>query len=136
MFSRHIDRAEGVVNAKVGAYYDPASWTATSASGANVPPLIRTLSEDIASWFALRGGYVQDGQRKEAYLDEYKRALDTLDQITDGKLKLLDTSGSEVGIKTTSRFQSSTEYAHIFNLDSEENWQVDQDQIDDIENTR
>jgi len=47
--SKMIDKAEAQVNGCVVSRYDPTAFTATSASGPNVPPLLRTLTEDIAS---------------------------------------------------------------------------------------
>lgn len=128
VFSRHIDRAEGVVNSFLAARYALPFTT--------VPPIVRTLSEDLASWFAARGAYAQDSQLRQEYLDRFDDAVDMLREIRDGKLKVALTNGSLVSPQSTSRFLTSTDYSHVFNLDEPESWGVDADQIDDMENAR
>lgn len=123
IFSTHIDRAESVVNSYVTARY--------SLPISPVPPILRTLSEDIASYFTIRGAYVQDGQIKNEYYTEYKEALKILDQIKNGTIKLSYTNGSLVATASANRFLSSTEtYTPIFGLDDPDNWQRDKDEID------
>jgi len=135
LFSRHIDRAEGIVNAYVTAKYSLPFITATSTT--NVPTMVRTLSEDIASWYAARAAYAQDGQRRQEYLDRFEGAIKQLEDIRDGKTKLAYTDGSVVPNRSSARMLSTTEgYAHVFNMDDPKNWGVDQDQIDDIEGDR
>lgn len=134
MFSRHIDRAEDIVTSFVGARYDVSVFIIGTTT-TNLPPLMRTLTEDLACWFSIRGAYVQDGGRRQEYLDDYNSAKKMLEEIRDGKTKLMYSNGSAVpGI--SNRFLSSTEYAPVFNLDEDTNWEVDPDQIDDIAGDR
>lgn len=127
--SAHITRAESIVNSYLSARY--------SIPFTVVPPIVRTLSEDIASYFHIRGVSVQDGQRDNPWYSSYKLALDMLQDIKDGKTQLSLTDGSSVGPISTSRFLSSTDgYSQTFNLDSPDNWEVDSDRLDDIEDGR
>lgn len=135
LFSRHIDRAEGVVKSYCGARYD-LSGLRVGTTTTNVPPLLRTLSEDIASYFAMRGSYVQDGNQKQAYLDEYKLAMDTLNLIRRGELKLADTSGAELAGRSGRYVSSTQNYSPVFDLDEPESWSVDKDKLDDMESAR
>lgn len=136
-FSAQIDRAESLVMAAASNFYDVASFTATSASGSNVPPLLRTLSEDMALGGLLLGSYVQDGQNKQTYLDNYTRATQWLELLRKGELPLAFTNGTLVGKRTTGRMLSNTEdYDPIFDQDDEKQWKVDDDRLDDLEEAR
>ena len=127
--SAHITRAESIVNSYLSARY--------SIPFTVVPPIVRTLSEDIASYFHIRGVSVQDGQRDNPWYTSYKLAIDMLEDIKDGKTQLSLTDGSAVGPVSTSRFLSSTDgYSQTFNLDTPDNWGVDSDRLDDIEDGR
>ena len=125
-----------MVNAMIGARYNVAGFIIGTTT-TDVPPLVRTMSEDLACWFSIRGGYVQDGGRRQDYLDDYKNAVETLKEIRDGKQALLYTGGAVVPPVSASRYISNTEaYSHIFNMDDPENWAVDVDQVSDIGDTR
>lgn len=127
--SAHITRAESIVNSYISARY--------SLPFTVVPPILRTLSEDIASYFHLRGVMVQDGQRENQWYTSYKLAIEMLKDIKDGATQLALTDGSAVGPASTSRFLSSTDgYSQTFNLDSPEDWDVSSTRIDDITDGR
>lgn len=125
----HIIRAESVVNSYISARYSLPFTT--------VPPILRTLSEDIASWFHIRGVSVQDGQRDNPWFLTYKEDLKMLADIRDGKTQMALTDGSAVGAISTTRFISSTQgYAQTFDLDTSTSWAVDTDRVDDIADGR
>lgn len=125
----HIIRAESVVNSYISARY--------SLPFTVVPPIVRTLSEDIASWFHIRGVSAQDGQRDNPWYLTYKEDLKILTDIRDGKTQMALTDGSAVGPISTNRFISSTQgFAQTFNLDSPESWAVDPDREDEIADGR
>lgn len=128
-FSKHIDRAEGVVNGYVGQRY--------SLPFSTVPPLIRAITEDIAVYYAIRGALNQDGKVKNVYLDDYKLAMTTLEKISEGDLALFDTAGSALAELSEHQFLSSTEgYDPIFGNDDPPSWQRDADEIADTEARR
>lgn len=129
IFTRHIDRAEGEVNSFIVARYSLPFTT--------VPPLIRKLTEDIASYYTLRGSYVKDGQLRQEYLDDFLEAKETLQKIHDGTLKLALTNGSLVDALTSTRFLSSSDnYAPTFEMDEPTDWEVDTTRLDDVEADR
>lgn len=135
IFSRHIDRAEGVINSYVTARYSLPFIIGTTTT--NVPPLLRTLSEDIACYYLMRGAYTQDGQNRNEYITEYKLAMETLDLIKEGEIKLSYTDGSMVPTLSNTRVLASSEdYTPIFGLDDPANWARDEDEIDDQESAR
>lgn len=135
IFSRHVDRAEGIVTTYIASRYDPSAFV-VSTTTTNVPPIVRALSEDLASWWSIRGTILQGtplGQEREA---AYKRAWEVLDELKKGEINLTYTTGSSVPARAA-RFRSSTDgYSHIFHLDDPRNWKVDRDQVDDIADTR
>lgn len=129
MLSAHISRAENKVNAYLSTRY--------ALPFTSVPPLIRDLSEDIACYYAIRGSYTQDGQRDNKYLDDFKEAISTLEEIRDGKTHLVLTDGTAVNPMASNRYLSSTkDYAPTFNLDTTTAWKTDSDRLSDIEDER
>jgi phage gp36-like protein len=126
-FSRHIDRAESMVNAAVGRRYALPFIVATTTT--NVPPLLRTLTEDIATYYALRGSFSQDGKVKNPYLVEYESAIKLLKEIAAGTMPLTYTDGSEVPANSSNLFLSSTkDYVPVFGLDDAPDWRRDPDE--------
>jgi len=124
-FSHHIDRAEGLVNGYITARY--------SLPFSVVPPIIRTISEDIACYYFIRSTYPQDGERKNEYADSFKLAIGQLEAIRDGKTPLSATNGSLIPQITSGKFISSTQnYAPTFNEDSPDDWDIDPDKDSDI----
>ena len=129
MLSSHIDRAENTVNAYLSTRY--------TLPFTSVPPIIRTLSEDIACYYFIRASYVQDGQRKNEYQDSFKIAITTLENIRDGKTQLVLTDGTMVNPMSSNRYLSSTkDYAPTFDLDSPRAWRTDYNRLEDIEEGR
>lgn len=128
MFSSHVDRAEGEVNAYLSARY--------AMPFSAVPPIVRSLTEDIACYYTVRAAYTHDGELQNRFADDFKSAFVTLESIRDGKTKLSYTDGSLVPSKFDARYMISTDYSPTFNLDNEKAWTVDQDRLDDIRDER
>lgn len=128
-FSKQIDRAEGLVNGYLASRY--------SLPFSVVPPIIRTITEDISCYYFIRSTYVQDGERKNEYQDSFKMAITQLEEIRDGKTPLSATDGSLLPQVTTNKFKSSdTGYAPIFNEDEPTAWNIDPDKEDAITEDR
>lgn len=124
IFSAHLDRAEALVMAAVSARYDMPFTT--------IPPLVRSLTEDIACYNVIRAAHYQDSKQKNQYLEEFKSAFDTLKDIESGKMNLTLTDGSIVAIRSTQRILSANEnYTPIFGLDDPAVWNRDADEIED-----
>ena len=133
LISAQIDRAEQMVDSFLVARFNVAAWTTTSASGANVPPMVRTLSEDLASWRVIRGAYVKDGEIENKTLKDFEDAKELLKSIASGELGLAYTDGTLVAPLSTQRYLSDNkDFAPIFNLDEPEAWAVDPDRLDSI----
>lgn len=135
VFSTHITRAESLVNAAVSVRYSLPFIVGTTTT--NVPPLLRTLSEDIACGYALRGSFAQDGASRNEYPESYFAALDMLKMIQSGQIVLTDTGGSVISTRANARIISSSEnYTPVFGLDEPTDWQRDSDEIADQESAR
>lgn len=129
LFSAHITRAEAFVKASIASKY--------SLPFTVIPPEITRITEDIACYYVIRSSNYQNPKEKNSYLEEFKTAFDDLKAIAEGSRKLTDTSGSEIGTRTTSMFQSNTEnYTPIFGKDDPTQWQRDDDEIVDQEALR
>lgn len=135
VFDKHITRAESLVNAAVSVRYSLPFIVGTTTS--NVPPVLRTLTEDIACGYALRGSFAQDGASRNEYPESYFAALDMLKQIEKGEIILTNTGGSVVPTLATGRMKSSSEnYTPIFGLDEPKQWKRDANEISDQESAR
>jgi phage gp36-like protein len=134
-FSKHVTRAESVVNSAIGRRYSLPFIVGTTTT--NVPPILRTLTEDIACYYAMRNSFSQDGKTKNPYLEEYKSAIDILDSIAKGITALTYTDGSEVPAQSTNLFKStSRNYTPIFALDEPSEWRRDPDEVVDTDSLR
>ena len=129
LFSTQIDRAEGEVNSFLTARY--------SLPFSTVPPLVRSLTEDISCYYTVRAAYVHDGELQNKFKDDFKDAFVTLKSIRDGETKLALTDGSILPSRADDRYRCSTEdYAPTFNHDDAKKWKTDQDRLDDIRTER
>lgn len=131
LFSRHIDRAEDAINGHLAARY------ATPFSVGSVPPLVKTWAEDIATYYAMRATYTQDGNIRQDYVDAFKRAEDQLIAAANGDITLILSDGSLAPTRSTTRILSSTEgYTPIFGRDDSDQWKRDADEVTDTEADR
>lgn len=102
-----------------------------------MPPILRSLTEDIACYFTLRGSFTQDGASRNDYADAYKEAMDVLLKISEGDIALTLTDGSIVPALASGRILSSNEgYTPIFGRDEPTNWNRDSDEVADTEAAR
>lgn len=130
IFSAHIDRAENYVKAVLAKRYEAFS------AGA-VPPLLTTITQDIACYYVIRAAHFKDSKNKSQYLEEFKTAFVTLKEIANGELSLADTSGSLVAVRSASTYLSNHEnYTPIFGKDDPTTWDRDEDEVTDSEAAR
>lgn len=131
--NRHITRADSLIDTKIAKRYS----TPITPS----PPMLTTLSEDITAYFTYRSFYTQDNHSKSEYFEElYRLALDSLEQIREGDMDLVGTTGSIIPERTdeADSLVDSTDknYQPYFDVDSEFNWKFDEDLLDDIKGKR
>jgi len=134
LIDQHIARADNIINSKIATRYDVSSFTTS------VPPLLKTLSEDITSFFTYRSEFSSDNQNSNEWTDKFNEAKTMLDELRDGDMDLVDSGGNiidEITTSTIDRIESTTEdYQSFFDEDKSTNWKVDEDKITDIEDNR
>ena len=131
-----IQWAEDEVNKYLSKRYDISQDTFQTAT--SVPPLVRSLTEKLATAYLYRN--ISRGQQHREIANEYKEdALKNLELISDNKLHLLNTAGSLISdkAKTSFRIQSNTDtYVDTFAEDTSTTWAVDSDKLTDISSDR
>lgn len=132
----HITRADSLINSKVANRYDVSSYD----TAGSVPPLLRTLSEDIAAYYSYRSLYSADGQNDNEWTDKFKDAIEILNEIRQGDMDLVDTAGAMLPIRASSTVDdiaSNTEdYTPTFGEDSSLDWAVDSTKINNLSDDR
>lgn len=128
-FSAHIDRAEALVNSRLTNRFALPFTT--------VPPLVRSMAEDIACFYALRAAIAQDGQVDNKQIERFASGFETLELVAGGKMGLAMTDGSAFSANSANRIKSSTlGYSPTFNLDEPKDWAIDEDRLSDIGDAR
>jgi len=133
LITQHLTRAYNLINTKLSKKY-AAPFTTT-----NIPPMCTSLEEDIASYYTMRSLYTRDAQNDASFIVEhYDRAITILDELSECKLDLLDANGAQVGFRVSSadKFQTTTDFPPVFELDSVTSWAVSTDRLDDVETER
>lgn len=131
---QHITRADNIINGMIAKRYVISNFISS------VPPLLKTLSEDITSYFTYRSFFSMDNQNRNEWTDKFEGAIDILREIRDNKMDLVDSSGNviaELLSATTNYVDSNTkDYASTFAEDTSTSWSVDNDKIDSISDDR
>ena len=93
------------------------------------PAIIKSLAEDIASYYVMRGLYSGKMPSTNEWIDRYKEAKETLEKIANGILQM---EGITVDMGA---IQSSTkDYKRTFDERDETCWGPDPDKIEDLNN--
>jgi len=130
-----ITHAENEVNKYLSKRYDVGSWTTSSSTPPLITSLTETLSEGYMAQRMSRGGKEAMARGK----DLISQVRLNLEMLMNYKADLLDSSGDVVSdfSNTAYRVLSNTDgYSSTFNEDSELNWAVDSDKLDDISSGR
>jgi hypothetical protein len=133
--TKMITHAENEVNKYISKRYDTTGWT----TAASTPPLITSIAETLAEGYMSqrmsRGG--KEAMARGAAL--IKQGIDNLVLLQDFKSDLIDSTGGVIADFSNTAYQilsNNTNYAPTFNEDSELNWRVDPDKLDDIKDSR
>jgi len=93
------------------------------------PAIIKSLAEDIASYFVIRGLYSGKAPSGNEWIEKYKEAKATLKDIAEGT-KQIEGIAVDVGA-----IQSSTkDYKATFDERDETCWGIDSEKLEDLEN--
>lgn len=91
------------------------------------PAIIKSLAEDIASYYVMRGLYSGKMPSTNEWIDRYKEAKETLEKIANGILQM---EGITIDMGA---IQSSTkDYKRTFDERDETCWGPDPDKIEDL----
>ena len=121
-----LTKAITKADAEIRAAFNADMLTAIDAASP-LPAIIKSLAEDIASYFVMRGLYSGNTPSINAWIEKYKEAKETLKEIAVGT-KQIEGITVEVGA-----VQSSTkDYKRTFNESDETNWEVDGDKLEDL----
>lgn len=92
-----------------------------------IPAIIKSLAEDIASYYVMRGLYSGKMPSTNEWIDRYKEAKETLKEIAEGTLQI---EGIAVDVGA---IQSSTkDYKRTFDERDETNWKTDPNKLEDL----
>jgi phage gp36-like protein len=134
--TNHISRADTIINSHIVERYDISGFD----TAGSVPPVLKTYSEDIASYYVLRSLYGGDGQNLNEYIQEYYKAMEDLVKIKEGEMSLFDSSGSQIPSKlssTVDMISSNTEsYTPTFGEDDPLSWATDNDKLTTLQDDR
>jgi len=129
--AHYMDRVDNVINAKLSKRYT------IPVSGA---PILETIATDLTVYELLaKRIFVRNTSKDSPWLKEYKIAMDLLNEISEGKIELFDSSGATISAKSTgagSVWSNNSGYTPTFQEDQFENQTIDSDKLDDIEDDR
>lgn len=92
---------------------------------ATAPAIIKSLAEDIASYYVMRGLYAGNTPSINAWIEKYKESKETLKEIAAGTLQI-EGIGVDIGA-----IQSTTkDFKRTFSEEDETNWEVDSTKFD------
>ncbi len=109
-------------------YIDARLYQLHSVPFTSTPPIIKTISSHLSAYYALRTLYVQSRTTdNDAWMTSFKNyAMELLDDIVNGKIILLDSSGNKISRKSNRGIKSSTEdFEPTFTEGEPTNWQTD-----------
>jgi len=132
IIAKHITRADSMIDAKISKRYSiPVSDA----------PILTAISEDITSYYTYRSFYTQDNLNRNEYFEELKvEALACLDDIRNGDIDLVDSSGNVINENSEENNQAidstTINEQTFFDTDSPFNWKFDSDRQDNIKDRR
>jgi len=91
------------------------------------PDIIKSLAEDIASYYVMRGLYSGKMPSTNEWIDRYKEAKDTLEKIAAGTLQI-----EGITLKIGPIQSSTKDYKRPFDERDETNWETDPDKLEDL----
>jgi phage gp36-like protein len=91
------------------------------------PAIIKSLAEDIASYYVMRGLYSGKMPSTNEWIDRYKEAKETLEKIANGILQMEGITVDVGAIQSTTK-----DYKRTFDERDETNWGPDPNKIEDL----
>lgn len=131
--SKCITMAENEINKALTTRYDVSDFYGTNGV---VPPMVTSWCEQLAVGYMYRFmSRGSDSIFKGAADNLVKPVLEELKALTENKISLVDTSGSQI-TGSIGVLCNTDDYVPTFNEDDPLDWSVDSDKLDDIEDER
>lgn len=130
--SQCITWAESEIDKMLARRYNVAAFASS------VPPMVQSMTEQLAMGYfrqeMSRGGK-ESLTRGQTLID---RVMENLKMLANQELDLVDSNGALIaGRSSVAMVQSTTDaYTPTFAEDSDINWEVDPDKLDDITDSR
>lgn len=137
IMSNTVIRATDITNGYVISRYDVSSFN----TAGSVPPLLKTITEDIAAYYTMRSLYSGDNQNLNEWIEKYQESMELLQKIRESDMDLFDTAGNlipdrETGSNTRLVDSNTRAYNPTFGEDSSTSWNVDENKLDALGDTR
>lgn len=91
------------------------------------PAIIKSLSEDIAAYYVMRGLYSGKMPSTNEWIDRYKEAKDILKNIAEGTRQIEGITVDVGAIQSTTK-----DYKRTFDERDETNWKTDPNKLEDL----
>jgi len=91
------------------------------------PAIIKSLSEDIAAYYVMRGLYSGKMPSTNEWIDRYKEAKDILKNIAEGTRQIEGITLKVGAIQSTTK-----DYKRTFDERDETNWKTDPNKLEDL----
>ncbi len=115
-------------DAEVRSAFSSDLLAALDALG-TTPAIIKSLAEDIASYYVMRGLYSGKMPSTNEWIDRYKEAKDTLKEIAEGTKQIEGITLKVGAIQSTTK-----DYKPTFDERDETNWKTDPNKLEDLAN--
>jgi len=122
----YLGKAQAEINTKLSRLYSIPFTVEV--------PILQTLATDMAVYFVLAQRiFTQEKQNKSEWPEKYKRAIEILDDIADGKIMLIDSTGAVIEGRgdIAEVFSNTMDYVPTMAEIDITDESVDKDKIDD-----
>lgn len=130
----YMNRADGLINARLGKIY-----TVPFSTGTNCPSIIRNIATQYSAYYAAKAHWQGDNQNVSKWVDFMKGEADgLLDMLYNEEMAIIGTSGAEVALTDSSGAVRSTTDGYIptFLEDDAEDQEIDETKLEDIADDR
>lgn len=129
----YIGKAEAEVDSYLSKVY---SMPIVASSLSSVPPLVESLTQDLAAYKIMQWQYSGDNQNASDWVEALgEDVYSTLDKIVEEEIGITDEDGNT--IQAFNGMSSNMEdIPSVINLDDELNWKVSNDLLDQISSDR
>lgn len=139
MHNNFLVPAESIIDSRLARSYTlPITTECQCGDTCNVP-ILQTLATDLSLYRLLtQRVFTQEKKNESVWPDKFKAAMDLLDDIAEGKMELVDSTGGIVNERTdlSSVETSSENYEPTMTEDDSMFQKDDPDKISDIRSER